>query len=366
MKQISGHTVWLRVILIGGFVLAVSSAHYMTPPAHFFWHNVFQRLYYIPLLLACSWFGVRGGLLTALACAALYAPHILLQWASSRAYQVNQVMELVMIGLMGVVAGVLSDRQRSQRIHVEKVAAERDLALHDLQETVETLRQADRLATLGTLAAGLAHEVRNPLAAMSGAVEILGKEFPAEHPQHEFMEILEQEIGRLNQVVGKYLDYARPQALEPRPLDVQESVRSAVALLQRSADRSAVRFQCHLPAGLPPALADPVQLHQALVNLLLNGIQAMPSGGLLEVNLGMAPNGIQVEVRDHGDGLPGGARERLFEPFFSTKPGGTGLGLAVASQIASSHGGSLTAEDVREGGALFRLVLPAAPGGERQ
>lgn len=362
-SRVSSEPHVLRLGLVASLILGVTVAHYLTPPSFLLLHNVYQRLYYIPLLLACAWFGLRGGIAAAVVTAILYAPHILLQWAHMRAYQANQFLELGLLGLIGLVAGLLSDRERSLRLEAEAAAAERDRALKDLQDTVETLRQADRLAALGTMAATMAHEIRNPLGAMGGALEILDHDYPAGHPHREFVEILGEEVERLRLVSGKYLDYTRPQPREPRPLDVNAAVLSALDLLRKTAARGSVRFESRLAADLPPAFADPVQVHQVLVNLLLNGIQAMPEGGCLEVATASSGRGIRVTVRDHGPGLPGGSVDKLFEPFFSTKAGGTGLGLAVARRIATGHGGGLTARNAEDGGAVFDLELPAAPTG---
>jgi signal transduction histidine kinase len=315
----------------------------------------------VPILLACAWFGLRGGLIVAACCSCAYAPHIVLHWGHSQAYQTSQVAELAMFGLIALLAGLLSDRERQLRRRAEETAAERDQALRDLEGTVETLRRADRLATLGTLAAGMAHEIRNPLGAIGGALEILDGDFPAQHPRREFVDILRREIDRLNTISGRYLDYARPQAPQLRPVDLNACVGSSVDLVGRSAGRSGVRVETALAPSLPQALADPLQIHQALVNLLLNGIQAMDGGGLLEVTTAQEPSGVSVTVRDHGPGLPPEAGEKIFEPFFSTKPGGTGLGLAIARRIAVAHGGALSAESEPGGGARFRLLLPKAP-----
>jgi two-component system sensor histidine kinase HydH len=351
-----------RTIGIAVAIGAVSIAHYVTDPQHILLHNIYQRLYYIPILLACAWFGLRGGLVVAAACAALYAPHIILHWSHRQAYQANQVIELAMFGVIALVAGMLSDRERALRREAEANAAERDRALKDLEGTVETLRRADRLASLGTLTAGMAHEIRNPLGAIGGALEILEDDFPEDHPRREFVEILRRELGRLNVITGKYLDHARPREPERADLDVNEAVRSAVDLVEKSAGRVSVRIDSRLGSDLPPALADAGQVHQALVNLLLNGIQAMPRGGVLEVVTATDPTGLQIAVRDHGEGLPPGPVEQLFEPFYTTRPGGTGLGLAMARRIAASHGGDLRAENAEGGGAVFRLSLPAGGG----
>jgi signal transduction histidine kinase len=339
-------------------VVAVSLAHYLTDPAHILLHNIYQRLYYIPILLACARQGWRAGLAVAAVCAAAYAPHILIHWKHSSVYQTSQAVELAMFGVVAVVAGALSDRERRLRAEAEALAAERDRALKDLEQTVETLRRADRLATLGTLAAGMAHEVRNPLGAIGGAVEIIDRDFPEGHPHREFVEILRQEIRRLNETVGRYLDYARQPAPDLRAMNADSVVCAAVDLVRKSAERSAVTIDVSSSRDLPDALADPAQVHQVLVNLLLNGIQAMPRGGVLEVRTSLASKGVKISIRDHGEGLPEGPVERIFEPFFTTREGGTGLGLAISRRIAAAHGGSLEARQAEGGGAVFDLVLP--------
>jgi signal transduction histidine kinase len=348
-----------RVGVLVLLVVGVSLGHYLTSPDHFLLHNVYQRLYYIPVLLACAWYGLAGGLVVAAVCAAAYAPHILLHWRHSQAYQANQILELGMFGVVALVAGALSDRERRLRLEAEATAAERDRALRELEATADGVRRADRLAALGTLTAGMAHEIRNPLGAIGGAVEILERDYPAGHPRREFVDILRREIARLNSIAGKYLDYARPQAPELRPVDLNAGVRSAVDLVGRSAGATDVAFDLRLADGLPPARADAGQVQQVLVNVLLNASQSMPSGGRVEVVTSAGPEGIAVEIRDHGAGLPDVPAERLFEPFYTTKPAGTGLGLHVCRRIVESHGGRLEAENAPGGGATFRLVLPA-------
>jgi signal transduction histidine kinase len=345
--------------------LAVSVAHYLTPPSHPLLHNLFQRLYYVPLLLACATYGVRGGLLTAAAIAMLYVPHIVLHWKHEPVYQANQAFEIGLLVLIGLVGGVLADRERSLRREAEVLAAERDRALEDLRETADSLRTADRLSTLGTLSAGMAHEIRNPLGAMGGAVDILEPDYPVGHPRREFVGILRKELDRLGRVAGKYLDFAREQPPEFQPVDLHKTVRSAVELLERSAARAGVSVVLRLASDLPPVMADAVQIRQVVVNLVLNAIQAMPAGGEIAIVTRRGDDRIEIEVRDRGEGLPDAPVARLYEPFFSTRPGGTGLGLAVCRRIADAHGGRLSASAAEGGGARFVLVLPDTPGERR-
>lgn len=351
-----------RPALIVAGIAVATAGHYLTPAEHYLLHNVYQRLYYIPVLLACMWFGLRAGLATALLCALIYLPHIFHHWIGHTAYQTSQAVELVMFVAIAAVAGALADRERALRRSAETTAEERDRALTDLEQMVETLRRADRLATLGTLAASMAHEIRNPLAALAGAVDIISRDFSPEHPRREFVDILRREVGRLSATVSKYLDFARPQAPELRPLGVNEAVGAAIDLVKKSAQRAGVRIETSLVEGDPEALADPVLLHQLMVNLLVNGIQAMPGGGALEVATSRDQAGrLVLAVRDHGGGLPASAGERIYEPFFTTRPGGTGLGLAISRRIALAHDGELSAANADGGGAVFRLTLRQAP-----
>jgi signal transduction histidine kinase len=332
-----------RVGVLAVAIAAISVAHYVTPVQHFLLHNVWQRAYYVPVLLACAWFGLRGGLVAAVAAAATYAPHILLHWGHSQAYQANQVLELGMFGVIAVVAGALSDRERRSR---------------------DELLRADRLAALGTLAAGMAHEIKNPLGAIAGAAEILEQDYPSGHPRREFLDILREEIARLTTITGKYLGYARSPEPEVAPLDLNDAVGKAVALVTKSASGKSVAIEIALDPSIPPALADAGQIHQALVNLVLNGIQVMPSGGLLRLETGVHGKDVEARLVDRGPGIPKGDEEKIFEPFYTTRPGGTGLGLAMSRRIAVAHRGSLTAENAPGGGAIFRLRLPAAPRAE--
>jgi len=352
------HRARWAVLLV--LILGTSLGHYLTSPDHFLLHNIYQRLYYIPILLACAWYGLAGGLAVAAVSAVCYAPHIVLHWRQSQAYQANQLIELGMFGVVAFVAGALSDRERRLRLEAEAIAIERDRALTEIKDTVDGVRRADRLAALGTLTAGMAHEIRNPLGAIGGAAEILERDYPDGHQRREFLDILRREIARLAAIVGKYLDYARPQPPELRLVDINATVRAALALVGKSAVGASISMDAHFAEGLSAVSADSGQIHQVLVNLLLNAVQAMPDGGTVEIATRVEAEGAVVEVRDHGAGLPDVPVERLFEPFFTTKAAGTGLGLYVCRRIAESHGGRLDAVNAPGGGAAFRLVLPAA------
>jgi len=227
------------------------------------------------------------------------------------------------------------------------------------------LRQGDRLAAVGRLAAGLAHEVRNPLAAISGSIQLIKEEGTEATPQ--LLDIVLREADRLKLVTGQFLDFAKPGSAEHKECDLVPFLQETVSLLERSCeDPAAVAFAIRTDADRIPVVADPDQLRQVLWNLGLNALQAMPAGGRLTLaaRRGSPDNGagwVSVEVTDTGRGITPGEVDRVFDPFYSTKQGGTGLGLAIARKIVDGFGGRIEVVSTEGRGATFRVLLRAAP-----
>jgi signal transduction histidine kinase len=366
---------WRWALLVGA-VVAVSIAHYLTPPAYAHWHIVYQRLYYLPILLAAFWFGLRGGLLTACIASVLYLPHIFLHWGHEPLYRSNQLAEILLFLVIAMVAGVLIDRVRGERERHRRTAEELARAYEQLQSSIERMRLLDRLSALGTLSAGMAHEIKNPLGSITGSIEILESAVPESDERREFVTILKKEIQRLSEIVSNHLDLVRPAAPERRPQEVGEIARSVIELNRQQAVARNVDLKLTTQKHLPAVMADGGQVRQAILNLVINALQASPEGGTVRV--GVARNGsrLRVVVEDEGPGLPEEDLQRVFDPFFTTKQRGTGLGLSIAFQIADGHGGDLRASNRAEGGARFCLDLPLnpsdgqaagrAPGGEER
>lgn len=235
--------------------------------------------------------------------------------------------------------------------------------LTERKKTEAQLRQADRLATAGQLAAGLAHEVRNPLAAISGCIELIKEGGPA-RPQ--LLDIVFRETERLKLVTGQFLDFARPPEFSKSQCDLVPLIAEAATLLERSCDSAhPVTFSIQREADELPVVGDPDQLKQALWNLGLNAIQAMQMGGQLSFTIRRhgSNNGdgwVAVELTDTGRGIPPDEVERIFDPFYTTKPGGTGLGLAITRKIIDSLGGRIEVTSREGGGSTFRILLKPA------
>ncbi len=351
---------WLQVVLIGAGILLVTALHFATPLDSLTLHEVYQRLYYIPILAAAVLFGLRGGLGAALFASLAYLPHILLHWQHHNSgYALNQYAELVIFNLVGVVTGIVGDASRRARRHSERTAAELQKAYSDLRQTFEQLLQADRLASLGELSSAVVHEVRNPLGAIKGAVEIMEDALAPDCPQREFADIAKREVERLDKLVGEFLRFARPPKPSVAVADIDEVVRSVAMLTNQQAAAQSVRVETQLAGQLPPVRIDAEQIKQVLLNLTINALQAMPHGGrvILRALPGSDKHRVVVEVEDDGGGVDPAIAARIFDPFFTTKEKGIGLGLSIAYKIAVQHGGSLA---LRNGtrGAVFRLALP--------
>jgi two-component system sensor histidine kinase PilS (NtrC family) len=232
--------------------------------------------------------------------------------------------------------------------------------LTQLRAMEETVRRSERLADLGRLAAGLAHELRNPLASMSGCVELL-QATPGLRPEEaRLLAIVLKEAGRLDQLVTRFLAYSRPSAPRLAATDLARVAGEVAEALARDPAAAQVRFQLQLA---PATVAcDPDQLRQVIWNLLLNAVQAL-GGQPGTVRLATAPEGagVQLIVEDDGPGIAPGAAAHLFDPFFSTKPDGTGLGLATVHQIVGAHHGEVGVEPAMPHGARFVVRLPARP-----
>ncbi len=272
---------------------------------------------------------------------------------------------------LGVAAYVLRDDEGRPSGHV--------VIFQDVSDVVEMereLRRSERLAAVGELSASMAHEIRNPLAAISGSIQMLQGEGGRRPEQSQrLMEIVLRETDRLNRLLTEFLEYARPGPLRRESLLLEEVVAEVLAIYEGSRSEAPA-----VDISIEPGLrldADPGLLRQLLWNLLLNAAQAMPQGGRIGIeahasqtpqegpggsrNDGLEAGWIEVGVHDGGPGIPAETLDRIFDPFFTTKPGGTGLGLATVHRIVEEHGGSIRVQSAAGKGTSFHVRLPRGP-----
>ena len=351
-----------NVASIAGALVLVTIFHWNMANAHPLLHEVSQRLYYLPIVYAAYRYGLRGGLATAFASALLFIPHLYLHLNDAETFR-NQVAELIMFTLVGAVTGSLSALQKREHRRYIETAEKLQKAYDELKETTDQLLQADRLASLGQLSAVLAHEIRNPLASIKGSVEVLESEIPRGHVKREFLEIITSESDRLSKLVNEFLQFARPPRPEVAPVQPNDVARSVSALIAKQAARAGIHLLMRLDDTLPEVMMDAEQIKQALLNIVINAMQAMPDGGRLEVTTAPSKTGIAFRIADSGPGIPVEVRQRLFNPFVTTKTGGTGLGLAIAYRLVKQHQGTIRAGEAPGGGSIFEIELPVGGDG---
>lgn len=233
--------------------------------------------------------------------------------------------------------------------------------LSEIRQLQEEVRRREKLAAVGRLAAGVAHEIRNPLSSIKGFATYFGSLFEEGSENKESAHIMIREVDRLNRVITELLEYTRPLEIKPVPVDAADLVAHSLRLVREDARVSGIEVR-YVPSGLVPARLDPDRISQALLNLLLNAIQAMDTGGLLEVDITRNNGGLAISIRDTGKGIAREDLGRIFDPYFTTKPKGTGLGLAIVQKIIESHGGEISVESEPGKGSTFTITLPAEAG----
>src|SRR5947209_6338465 len=270
---------------------------------------------------------------------------------------VDRFLEATMFCAVGILTGVLSERERQRRKDLQATAKRLEEVYQELQNNVEHLKRAARMSALGHLSAGLAHEIRNPLASIDGAAYVAQTD-PDPGRSTEFLGIIRKETQRLNGLVTQFLEFARPRPPELQKADPRELTESVLSLVGQLAARSDVRLKQAFDGPVSTVRFDQEQMKQVLLNLVLNAIQAIPNGGEVTVSAEESNDMLILRVRDTGTGILPEKVDDIFDPFFTTKQNGTGLGLPIAYQIVQQHGGELALERNSTAGCCFAIRIP--------
>ena len=346
-----------RAAAVIAFSLVTVAFHYglILRPSHedpSLFHAIHGRLCYIPIILGAIWFGVRGGLGIGLFISVLTIPYAV--WGVQRHHSspAGEYTEMIFYIAIGLVSGILIDLQRRERRRSEALAAE--------------LAREKHLSSLGQMAAGLAHEIKNPLGSIKGSAEILGDDFPAGSRKHEMAQVLIKESDRLNGVVEDFLNFARPRPIDRKPARLDAVVEDVLSQVEIDAASREIRVVRSFDESLPAVLVDAEKLHQVFLNLALNAVTAMPGGGTLTVetrrrSFDGKPH-VSLTFADEGIGIAPEDMERIFDPFFSRSERGTGLGLSISHTIVRNHGGRIEVAANHPKGTRFSVVLPIVEG----
>lgn len=315
-----------------------------------------------PVISAGMVLGVSGtAVFTGLACGAYLST---LAWIDWSRYELpsDQVPEILLrvtfLALTGFLAERLAEVNPAAR-RAQAVAAQLAEANRSLQEAEAAVRRSERLAALGQLSAGLAHELRNPLGAIRASAEMLARQIPPDNAvARELAELIAHEVDRTNNLVTRFLEFARPLELKTVRADLTAVIDRSIAQLERNSPHYDVTVYKNYSPELPPFEFDPDLLERVVYNLLLNAAQASPPGGAITVKTRQVAGNAEIAVIDRGTGIPPERQESIFNPFVTTKPDGVGLGLAIVSRIVDLHGGTITVESEPGKGSVFRVYLP--------
>ena len=326
---------------------------------------------YYPILLlpvvsaATSLGGLATAVFTVLACGS-YASFLLFVDWTRYVLPPEEVRELSLRLLFLVVVGYLTQRLaeagRTERRRYQETAEKLAEALRSLRQAESAVRRSERLAALGQLSAGLAHELRNPLSTIRASAEMLKRNLAGENEvARELAGFVASEADRINDLVTRFLEFARPLQLRLETGDINELLDRTVAALRRDGAARNVSFFKNYSPDLKPFPFDAALMERVFYNLLLNAVEASPPDGAVTIKTRPVDDSAEISIIDRGCGIDPKHLESIFNPFFTTKAGGVGLGLAIVSKIIDQHGGKMAVESEPGKGSIFRVYLPLAP-----
>jgi two-component system sensor histidine kinase HydH len=347
LATIPGRTASVALQLIIGYLLigytnGVESPYYL--------------VLLLPLVSTASYMGVTGTVATSIAVIGVYLSFLLfINW---KEFDIgDEAIHLLAIrcllpSITAVLVNTLADAIRAQSARYKSTAEQLAVANQNLLAAEAAMRRSERLAALGQLSAGLAHELRNPLGSIKGSADLLARSASQSDPMaKELAEIISAEVDRTNSLVTRFLDFARP--LEPRktPVDVGD-------VIDRAVNRAHVEVSRDYAPAFPQVAIDPELMEQVFLNLVSNAAQASQPGAPITVRTRLVGGQAEISVIDQGCGIPPDKKETIFNPFVTTKQNGVGLGLAIVAKIVDGHGGKIMVESQPGKGSAFRILLP--------
>jgi len=325
------------MVLVALLVLGITALIYATQITILPYHIFYRELYFLPIILAGFWLGLRRALLISFSISFLYTPFVIIHWQGLSPSDIDRIMEIFLYNIDAFILGFLRDRQLSEY--------QRNLEL-------------ERLAAMGTAVSGVAHEMKTPLVAIGGFSKMVQRKFQEDDPSYKKLDIVLQEARRLENMVKEMLDFTRPLKLDRSEEDLNNVVERGLAVVGRMAEDRKVALELNLDRDLPLIPLDILRMEQVVINLVNNAIQASPDGEKVVVSTLRISEYAAIEVIDCGCGIPIEQRENIFTPFFSTKKEGTGLGLPIVKKIVESQNGRVELSDNPGGGIIFRVLLP--------
>ena len=312
----------------------------------------------LPVVTAATTFGILGTLAVSLMAGLLYLAFLgfapVSEWEN---FAPGLIWNVIFVTMAGNLVYILAEDLRTQTREARRNAGHLAAANQQIQAAMEAVRRSDRLAALGQLSAGLAHELRNPMGTIRASAEMLNRNLSAENEvAREMAGFIATEVDRANSLITRFLQFARPLQLQPEPGDLTQTLDRAVVMAERETPGIAI-YRNYDPE-IAPFPFDAELLERVFYNLIVNAAQASSEGGAVTVKTRAIEGFVEISVIDRGSGIEPKHMETIFNPFFTTKPTGVGLGLAIVAKIVDEHGGKITVESEPGKGSIFRVVLP--------
>ncbi|MCF6092776.1 ATP-binding protein [Microaerobacter geothermalis] len=302
----------------------------------------FNRFYVVPVILAAIVFRIRGGIIVSVIATLLILLQAMLGWHIP--HFSNTIIEIVLFYMVSLLVGhMMNQFERNQ------------LKNHQMEQTLE---RSERLSSLGTLVAGIAHEIRNPLAIIQITTETLEEKIDPADELKQYTSVLKEEINRLNKVLHEFLDFTQPKDLSFSSTSVHQTLEKVLRLSNKYLKEHHIYLHTNFQAKYEVISSAPDRLKQIFLNLIINAVEAMPTGGDLYITTESNADDISIHIKDTGIGMSPDTMKRAFEPFYTTKETGTGLGLSIVSQIISLHQGHIHIQSERNKGTMISLRFP--------
>jgi signal transduction histidine kinase len=346
-----GRVSWIILKMVLGFVLVGYTGGI---------RSNYWLVLLLPVVSASTALGGVGTLLSSMLAGVAYLSFLLwLDFSMVTPEWPVLLIRIVFLAMVGNLANILAEDLRIQSQNYKRTAEQLAEANVHIQQAEEAVRRSDRLAALGQLSAGLAHELRNPLGTIKASAEMLSRQVSSENEvAREVAGFISTEVDRTNSLVTRFLQFARPLQVRLEKADLAQMLDRAVAAAQREANNVAI-YKNYDP-DIAPFPLDAELMERVVYNLVVNAAQASAAGGAVTVKTRAAGGTVEISVIDRGQGIDPKDLGSIFNPFFTTKPTGVGLGLAIVSKIVDEHGGKITVESEKGRGSVFRVLLPMA------
>lgn len=353
--------------VLTGLVVLIGVLHAVTPGYMIFYHDTYRRLSYFPIAIGAVFFGLKGGVFFAVTSCLSFIPHLLMFWVRGPEAYYSELSEIVFYLAAGIIIGFISSREHRLREKYKRLSEQLQSSYKRLHEQASQLVKAEKqlgqsreLSMLGQVSANLAHEIKNPLASIKGAAEILSEEVDQEHPKFEFIEIMRNEISRLNKSVENVLEYGRGRQMQQKvSLEFLDTILNRVVVMMESSIREKdIQVVVKDVPGPEPFRVEGETMTQVLVNILANAIDAVDHDGQIVIRVSQKEDRCVVHVSDNGPGIDDDLKDKVFHSFVTYKEGGTGIGLSISRKMVESMGGTISIGDSSLGGTKVMISLP--------